>query len=261
MTLSSIEWTTETWNPTTGCTKVSSGCANCYAEVMARRLEAMGVKGYENGFRLTLHPNRLTGPLKKKKPTIYFVNSMSDLFHPKVPFKFLDEVFTVIRNTPQHTYQILTKRPNTMMKYFSNSRSVPENAWLGTSVENKKQGVPRIDVLRQINCQTRFLSCEPLLEDLGNLDLTDIHWVIVGGESGVKARPMQEAWAQHIQKECQKQQVPFFFKQWGTWGSDGVKRSKKENGRALGNRKWEEYPTLSSLRGLGDGEFISTKVC
>ncbi len=242
MSQSSIEWTTETWNPTTGCTKVSSGCVNCYAEVMARRLQAMGTKGYENGFNITLHPNRLHQPLKKKKPTTYFVNSMSDVFHPQVPFGFIDEVFNVIRQTPQHTYQMLTKRPKTMLKYFSKERQVPKNAWLGTSVENKKQGVPRIEVLRQIPCQTRFLSCEPLLEDLGEMDLAGIHWIIVGGESGLKARPMLATWAENIQKECQKQQVPFFFKQWGSWGSDGIKRSKKENGRTLGDQKWEEYP-------------------
>ena len=247
MTQSSIEWTEETWNPTTGCTKITSGCANCYAKVMAGRLQAMGTPGYENGFEITLHRSRLNQPLKKKKPTVYFVNSMSDLFHPKVSFEFIDKVFSTIRQTPQHTYQILTKRPKVMAQYFTNSkRIVPDNAWLGTSVENQKQGLPRIDVLKQIDCKTRFLSCEPLLEDLGLIDLEKIHWVIVGGESGVKARPMKVNWATSIQEQCGMQSVPFFFKQWGSWGNDGKKRSKKENGRLLNNRLYEEYPQFIS---------------
>lgn len=245
-TESKIEWTEQTWNPTTGCTKISAGCKHCYAETMAKRLKAMGASGYENGFSLSILPERLNQPLKRKKPTVYFVNSMSDLFHKSIPFEFLDQVFEVINQTPQHSYQILTKRASRMHDYFI-KREVPKNVWLGVSVENKKHGLPRIDYLREINARIRFLSIEPLLEDIGNVDLTDIHWVIVGGESGSKARPMDKKWATSIQKQCDKQRVSFFFKQWGTWGADGVKRNKKANGRSLAGKKWDEYPTTSAV--------------
>jgi len=244
-TSSKIEWTEQTWNPTTGCTKISSGCKNCYAETMAKRLQAMGAHGYENGFNLSILPERLSQPLKRKKPTIYFVNSMSDLFHKSISFDFLDQIFEVIEKTPQHSYQILTKRAIRMRDYFIN-RSVPNNVWLGVSVENKKYGLPRIDYLREINARIRFLSVEPLLEDIGKVDLADIHWVIVGGESGAKARPMEERWVKSIKNQCNFQGVSFFFKQWGTWGVDGVKRNKKANGRYLSGKKWDEYPTSLS---------------
>lgn len=244
MTQSAIEWTEQTWNPTSGCKKISSGCANCYAEVMARRLQAMGVPGYKNGFDITLHETRLQQPLQRRKPTVYFVNSMSDLFHPSVPFAFVDKVFATIHQTPRHIYQILTKRPARMQQYFNTKRRMaPHNVWLGVTVENRKQGLPRIDLLRRIPCHIRFLSCEPLLEDLGDFDLDNIHWVIVGGESGPKARVMQSAWAERIQHLCYQYQTAFFFKQWGTYGIDGIKRSKKANGRLLAGRLWEEYPT------------------
>lgn len=227
----------------TGCTKVSPGCKHCYAETMAKRLQAMGANGYENGFNLSLLPKRLNEPLKRRKPTIYFVNSMSDLFHENIPFAFLDQVFDVIRKTPQHTYQILTKRAKRMARYFANkNRTVPTNAWLGVSVENKKYGLPRIDELRKIDARIRFLSIEPLLEDLGWLDLTDIHWAIVGGESGPKARPMKPEWAEAIKAQCIEQNVAFFFKQWGGWGADGKRRAKKINGRKLAGRTWDEMP-------------------
>ena len=179
-TQSTIEWTEQTWNPTTGCTKVSPGCKNCYAEVMARRLHAMGAPGYENEFKLTVHENRLEQPLLRKKPTTYFVNSMSDLFHEAVSDKFLDRVFSIIETTPHHTYQILTKRAERLPEYFAR-RACPQNVWLGVSVEDKKYGVPRIDHLRKVDAHIRFLSVEPLLEDLGRINLSDIHWVIVGG--------------------------------------------------------------------------------
>lgn len=192
-TTSRIEWTEQTWNPTVGCTKVSPGCKHCYAETMARRLQAMGTRGYENGFQLTLLPNRLGEPLKRKTPTVYFVNSMSDVFHEDVPDEYIDQVFDVIRKTPWHTYQILTKRSERMMAYFA-GRQAPDNAWLGVSVEDQKYGVPRIDHLRKVRAKIRFLSVEPLLEDLNQIDLSGIHWVIVGGESGPLARPMQEEW-------------------------------------------------------------------
>lgn len=230
--MSKIEWTEETWNPTTGCTKVSAGCKNCYAEVMANRLQAMNTPGYDNGFEFSMMPDRLDQPIKKKKSTKYFVNSMSDLFHEKMPTSFLNKILGVIDLTPQHIYQILTKREDAMSDYFQN-RNVPENIWLGVTVEDKKSGVPRIDKLRNINATIKFLSVEPLLEDLGEVDFSGIDWVIVGGESGAKARPMKKEWALNIQKQCKEQNVAFFFKQWGTWGADGVRRSKKSNGRIL----------------------------
>lgn len=238
-----IEWTDETWNPTTGCTKVSAGCKFCYAETMANRLEAMGTPGYENGFNFSLMPERLEQPFKKKKPTKYFVNSMSDLFHEKMPEEFLDKIFDVIEKTPQHIYQILTKRDKRMAEYLKN-KSVPKNVWLGVSSENKKDGLPRIDSLRNIKATVKFLSIEPLLEDLGKINLKGIHWVIVGGESGHKARPMKEEWAINIREQCEKANVPFFFKQWGTWGADEIKRNKKANGRKLQGKIWEAYPEV-----------------
>jgi len=241
--MSKIEWTEETWNPTTGCTKVSSGCKNCYAEVMANRLKAMGTPGYDNGFEFSLMPERLEQPLNKKKATKYFVNSMSDLFHEQMPREFLNKIMDVIDCTPRHIYQILTKREDAMFVYFQN-RNVPENIWLGVTVEDRKSGVPRIDKLRNIKATIKFLSVEPLLEDLGEIDLTGIDWVIVGGESGSKARLMKKEWALNIKKQCKEQNVAFFFKQWGTWGSDGVRRSKKSNGRILEGKEWNAYPEL-----------------
>ncbi len=243
-TQSRIEWTEQTWNPATGCTKVSPGCKHCYAEVMARRLQAMGAGGYDTGFALALHPGRLGQPLARKKPTVYFVNSMSDLFHEDIPDKFLDEVFGVIRATPQHTYQILTKRAERLPRYFAR-RKCPDNVWLGVSVEDRAYGLPRIDQLRRVKAHIRFLSVEPLLEDLGEINLRDIHWVIVGGESGPKARPMQPGWVESIRHQCDDAGVAFFFKQWGGWGADGKKRSKKENGRLLHGKTWDEMPQLS----------------
>lgn len=237
-----IEWTQFTWNPTTGCTKVSPGCKNCYAESLAKRLQAMGVNGYDNGFELSILPERLIIPLRRKTPTIFFVNSMSDLFHEDIPDGFIEQVFDVIFESDRHLFQILTKRAERMADFFS-THDVPPNAWLGVSVEDRKYGVPRIDILRNIPAQMRFLSVEPLLEDLGAIDLSNIHWVIVGGESGIHARPMEKAWAENIQSQCQVQDVAFFFKQWGKWGEDGKKRSKKKNGRLLNGQLWEEMPT------------------
>lgn len=241
---SSIEWTEQTWNPVTGCTKISPGCKYCYAETMARRLKAIGTPGYEEGFKLTLHEGRLEQPLKRRKPTLYFVNSMSDLFHENVPFNFIDKVFEVIAETPQHTYQILTKRADVMRNYFV-GKSAPDNAWLGVSVEDKEYGKPRIDYLRDIDSKVRFLSVEPLLEDLGSLDLEGVHWVIVGGESGAKARPMREEWALNVKDQCLQQSVDFFFKQWGSYGKDGQRRSKKKNGRVLAGQQWDMIPAIS----------------
>lgn len=242
-TNSKIEWTEQTWNPTVGCTKISPGCKNCYAETMAKRLQAMGMRGYENGFRLTLMPERLAEPLERRKPTVYFVNSMSDLFHEKVPFDYIRQVFEVMAQAPQHTFQVLTKRAQRMAE-FCKGKDVPPNVWLGVSVENKKHGVPRISVLREIEAGVRFLSVEPLLQNLGEIDLTGIHWVIVGGESGHKARPIRQEWIDSIKQQCDQAGVAFFFKQWGTWGADGQKRSKKANGRTYRGRVWDAMPTL-----------------
>jgi protein gp37 len=241
-TKSSIEWTEHTWNPTVGCSKISPGCKHCYAETMAHRLQAMGISEYASGFKLRLLPERLDEPLRRKKPTMYFVNSMSDLFHQEIPFSFLDKVFDVINRSPQHVFQILTKRADQMERYFK-GREVPTNAWLGVSVEDQRYGVPRIAVLRRIDAKVRFLSVEPLLESLGPLLLDGIHWVIVGGESGPKARPMDPKWAEEVLKQCKTMGISFFFKQWGAYGPDGVRRSKKENGRTLRNKEWNEFPS------------------
>lgn len=244
-TNSKIEWTEQTWNPITGCTKVSPGCKHCYAEVMAKRLQAMGTPGYENGFaQITLMHERLDQPLQRKKPTIYFVNSMSDMFHEDVPDSFIDLIFNTIRVTPQHAYQILTKRADRMNVYFQ-TRAVPDNAWLGVSVEDKRYGVPRIAYLQAIKAKTRFLSVEPLLEDVGRISLKGIHWVIVGGESGTKARPMEEAWALKLRDQCLRAGIDFFFKQWGSWGQDGVKRAKSANGRELQGEIWDMIPAIA----------------
>jgi protein gp37 len=242
--VSKIEWTEQTWNPVVGCVKVSPGCKHCYAETMSRRLQAMGAPGYENGFNVSLRPERLDYPLQRQKPTMYFVNSMSDLFQDEVPWSYVDQVMDVIRSTPRHTYQILTKRSARMRDYFQH-RTVPENAWLGVSVEDRKYGKPRISELQGIQARTRFLSIEPLLENLGTLSLEGIHWVIVGGESGAGARPMQEAWVTGIRDQCEEQHVDFFFKQWGAWGADGIKRTKKANGRELQGRIWDRIPVVA----------------
>ena len=244
-TTSKIEWTEQTWNPTVGCTKISAGCKHCYAETMAKRLQAMGTPGYENGFQLALLPQRLDDPKRRKKPTVYFVNSMSDVFHDRIPDAYIEQIFDVMRETPQHTYQILTKRAARLARFFR-TRSVPDNAWLGVSVENRKHGVPRIDYLRQVPARIRFLSVEPLLENIGELNLRDIHWVIVGGESGPKARPMKPEWAEAVRVQCEEQDVAFFFKQWGGWGADGQRRAKQANGRMLNGRTWDAMPAMTA---------------
>jgi len=238
---SKIEWTEHTWNPISGCDKISAGCKNCYAEAMAQRLQRMGVAGYENVFKLTLQPQRLLQPLTRKTPTKYFVNSMSDLFHEGVPEPYIDRIFSVIEQCPQHIFQILTKRAKIMSQYFA-THPVPDNAWIGVTVENRKQGIPRIDYLRTIDAPVRFLSIEPLLENLGEINLGGVHWVIVGGESGPNARPMKNDWVINIKKQCEEQGCLFFFKQWGGWGADGVRRSKKNNGRLLEGVEYNDMP-------------------
>ena len=244
MKTTKIEWTEATWNPSIGCSKVTAGCKNCYAEIMARRLQAMGVAGYEDGFKFKILPERLYQPASIKKPTKFFVNSMSDLFHEKMPFDFLDRIFEVITSTPQHHYQILTKREHILQKYFS-ERVAPSNVWLGVTVENEHIKY-RIDVLRKIEASVRFISIEPLIGDVGILNLDDIQWVIVGGESGVSARPMNPEWAINIQQQCAEQKVAFFLKQWGTWGEDGIKRNKKANGSFLSGQEWKEEPKMKN---------------
>lgn len=244
MSTTKIEWTDATWNPVTGCTKISAGCAHCYAETMSRRLTAMGVGKYSNGFKVTIHEDALAEPKKWRKPRTIFVCSMSDLFHKDVPFEFVDKVMQVIRETPQHRYQLLTKRAERMEEYFR-TREVPKNVWLGVTVEvqTSKQ---RIECLRNINnSPIKFLSCEPLLEDLGILDLNGVDWIIVGGESGNQARPMKEEWVMNIKTQCEAADKAFFFKQWGTWGSDGVKRDKHKNGKSLKGRICQEMPVLT----------------
>lgn len=240
MKTTKIEWTDKTWNPITGCTRKSAGCAHCYAEVMARRLQAMRLEKYRNGFELTLHPNFLNEPLKWKKAHNIFVCSMSDIFHEKVPFDFIDSIMSVIKQTPQHRYQILTKRSEIMSNYFS-TRELPQNVWLGVTVECSSSKI-RIDHLRNLNATVKFLSCEPLIEDLGAINLKGIDWVIVGGESGPKARPMQLDWVMNIKQQVELQGVAFFFKQWGTWGSDGIKRNKHENGKLLQGEIIQQMP-------------------
>lgn len=237
-----IEWTQASWNPTIGCDKVSSGCKNCYAQAMANRLQAIGNPDYKDGFAFKMLPQRLDEPKRNKKPTLYFVNSMSDLFHQKMDFDFLERIMQVIADTPHHQYQILTKRPHTMKEYFS-KREIPPNVWLGTTVESSKVK-SRIDLIRDLSASVKWLSCEPLISDLGELDLRGIDWVIAGGESGANARAMKEEWVLNIKRQCEAQNVAFFFKQWGAWGSDGVKRSKKENGALLGGKIYQAYPKI-----------------
>lgn len=230
---STIEWTQATWNPVTGCTKVSAGCKNCYAERMSKRLKAMGKPQYANGFKLTLQPDALELPLRWKRARTIFVNSMSDLFHKDVPSEFIEQVFSVINRCPQHTFQILTKRPEVAAQLADRLHWTP-NIWMGTSVENVLV-LNRIACLRRIPARIRFLSVEPLLGPIPKLPLSGIHWVIVGGESGPGARPMQLEWVRAIRDRCIAEQVPFFFKQWG-----GV--NKKASGRILDGKPWNGVP-------------------
>ena len=233
MAQSSIEWTEMTWNPTTGCTKISSGCKYCYAEVMAKRLQAMGIEKYKDGFEIRMHENALQIPYIWKGAKIVFVNSMSDLFHPKVPLEFIKKVFEVMNDTPQHTYQVLTKRAERLYE-LHDKLNWTTNIWMGVSVEDGRV-LDRIDFLRETNAKVKFLSCEPLIGPLMNMNLENINWVIAGGESGRKARPMQEWWVWDIRQQCQEAGVAFFFKQWG-----GI--NKKKTGRELGGRTYDEMP-------------------
>jgi protein gp37 len=235
---SSIEWTDATWNPVRGCAKISPGCKHCYAERFAERFRGVYGHPFERGFDLRLVPSKLREPLRWLTPRMIFVNSMSDLFQEEVPIKYISEVGRVMAEANWHTYQVLTKRHERMKELLSGSLSwlgALPNVWFGVSVEDQKHGVPRIETLASTAARVRFLSIEPLLEDLGELDLGGIDWVIVGGESGPKARPMEEKWVLSILRQCRKFRVPFFFKQWG-----GVR--KKQTGRSLRGRIYEEFP-------------------
>ncbi len=234
---SRIEWTEATWNPVTGCTKVSEGCRHCYAERMSRRLKAMGLEKYRDGFSVRVHRSVLAQPLRWRKPRRIFVNSMSDLFHDAVPASFIRDVFRVMNEAPQHTFQVLTKRPERAAALDAELCWTP-NIWMGTSIESPRW-LSRLRILRRISADTRFLSLEPLLEPLPDLSLDGIHWVIVGGESGPGARPMEPGWVREIRDQCLDDGVPFFFKQWG-----GV--SKKRTGRVLDGRLWDEFPRTSA---------------
>lgn len=233
MAQSSIEWTEMTWNPTTGCNKISAGCKYCYAEVMARRLQAMGIEKYQNGFDLALHENALNIPYTWKSSKVVFVNSMSDLFHKDIPLSFIQKVFKVMNDNPQHVFQILTKRAD-VLSMHNKKLSWGHNIWMGVSVEDEKV-IDRIEHLRNCGARVKFLSCEPLIGPLPKLKLKGIDWVIVGGESGHKARAMEPDWVLAILDQCKKANVKFFFKQWGG-------TNKKKAGRVLMNRTWDEMP-------------------
>jgi protein gp37 len=242
---SRIEWTEVTWNPTTGCDRVSAGCDHCYALTLAKRLKGMGSAKYQNdgdprtsgpGFGVTAHESTLAAPLRWREPRVVFVNSMSDLFHARVPAEFVQRVFAVMAATPQHTYQVLTKRA-TRLRRLAPVLPWPANVWMGVSVENIDV-VHRVDELRQVPAAVRFLSCEPLLGPLDGLDLDRIGWVIAGGESGPGARPMDPAWPARLRDACQAAGVPYFFKQWGG-------RTPKASGRLLNGRTWDQYPERS----------------
>jgi len=237
-TASNIEWTEMTWNPVTGCLKVSQGCKNCYADRMARRLLAMGSARYKNGFKPTLHADLVDLPRRWKKPRIIFVNSMSDLFQEDVPDDFIQRVFETMRECPQHTFQILTKRSGRLRK-LGGELLWADNIWMGVSVEDAKV-MHRITDLASVPAHVRFLSCEPLIGPLEKLPLNDIHWVIVGGESGPGARPMRREWVESIHRQCKGNDVPFFFKQWG-----GVR--KDMTGRKLYGRTYDEMPSMKTL--------------
>lgn len=232
-TNSSIEWTEATWNPVTGCTKISPGCKHCYAEKMALRLQRMGQANYSDGFAVSLQPHMLKRPLEWKRPRTIFVNSMSDLFHTKVPDDYIQRVFTVMRDAHWHKFQVLTKRGDRLRELSAELEWAP-NIWMGVSVESQEYE-SRIDDLRSTGAKTKFLSLEPLIGPLDKLNLTGIDWAIVGGESGPGARPMSEEWVISIKKQCVAAKVPFFFKQWG-----GV--NKKKTGRTLEGRTWNEMP-------------------
>jgi protein gp37 len=238
MATSSIEWTELTWNPTTGCTKISTGCKFCYAEVMSRRLKGMGQEKYKDGFKVRAHESALGAPYTWKTSKVVFVNSMSDLFHKDIPLSFIKEVFRVMNENPQHVFQVLTKRAERLYEVHKELKWT-HNIWMGVSVENEKV-IKRIDFLRKTKAKVKFLSLEPLIGPLPNLNLRKIDWVIVGGESGTKPRPMNPDWVLDIQEQCERAEVAFFFKQWGG-------RNKKAAGRILKGRTYDEMPEIIEL--------------
>ena len=237
MASTKIEWTEMTWNPVTGCDKISSGCKHCYAEVMAIRLQAMGQAKYKNGFNLTLHPESLNEPYKWKKSKVIFVNSMGDLFHKDVPIEYIQKVFRVMKENPQHVFQVLTKRAD-ILNYYDNEGWLEwtHNIWMGVTVENTSV-LKRIDQLRETKARVKFLSCEPLLSAVPNMNLKGIDWVIVGGESGRTPRPIKEEWVIDIQEQCEKADVAFYFKQWGG-------TNKKKAGSVLNGKLYKEVPQV-----------------
>jgi len=241
MAYSNIEWTEFSWNPVTGCTKISSGCSNCYAQRMAKRLKAMGVKRYNSGFNLSIHPDLIAVPLRLKKPHIIFVNSMSDLFHEAVPDQFIKEIFEVMNGCPQHTFQVLTKRSERLIQ-ISRSLNWSHNIWMGVTIEDQ-MNIHRISDLCACPAKIKFLSCEPLLESISFPGLGGINWVIVGGESGPEARPMKAEWAISVRDQCLQAGVPFFFKQWGG-------KNKKASGRLLEGQIWDQMPIKNSLSNI-----------
>jgi len=238
MAQTSIEWTELTWNPTTGCTKISQGCKFCYAEVMTRRLKAMGIEKYKDGFKVRMHPGTLRIPYTWKSPKVVFVNSMSDLFHEDIPLSFIKQVFKVMNENPQHVFQVLTKRAERLFELHKELKWT-HNIWMGVSVEDKKV-IERIDFLRKTGARVKFLSCEPLIGPLDNMNLKKIDWVIVGGESGHNPRKMETDWVLDIQEQCAKANIAFFFKQWGG-------RNKKAAGRMLNDRTYDEMPKIREL--------------
>lgn len=235
MAQSSIEWTEMTWNPTTGCTKITSGCKFCYAEVMSKRLQAMGLEKYKDGFKIKTHHDQLNIPYTWKNSKVVFVNSMSDLFHKDISIEFIKKVFRVMNENPNHVFQVLTKRAERLFEIHKELKWT-HNIWMGVSVENEKV-IQRIDYLRETDASVKFLSCEPLIGPLRNLGLSKIDWVIVGGESGHRPRPMKTDWVLEIQEQCEVKGVAFFFKQWGG-------RNKKANGRELNGRTYDEMPEV-----------------
>ena len=237
-TTSAIEWTETTWNPVTGCTKISHGCKFCYADRMARRLQAMGLEKYRNGFAVTIHPSTLKDPLTWKKPRLVFVNSMSDLFHEDVPLSFIQSVFNTMNEASQHTFQVLTKRPSRVLE-IENHLDWSPNIWLGTSIESQRWQF-RLPELNKTNAEVKFLSLEPLIGPLPDISVKGMDWVIVGGESGPGARPMEPDWVREIRDVCLQEEVPFFFKQWG-----GV--FKKRTGRILDGKTWDQMPAVKIL--------------
>lgn len=236
MAKTKIEWTESSWNPVTGCTKISEGCRNCYAERMALRLKAMGNPNYCDGFKIRCHEHALEIPLKWKSPKMIFVNSMSDLFHEDIPFDFLQKVFSVMNQTPWHTYQVLTKRAENLARLSDKLNWTP-NIWAGVTIESN-QHIERLSYLKQVNSAVRFISFEPLLSSVGEVDLNGIDWVIVGGESGPRSRPMDQLWVEEIKEQAELLNIPFFFKQWGGY-------NKKAAGRELHGRTWDEMPSSS----------------